>query len=1246
MRKLTTLLTLLLLCVVGAQAATTYTVSVGPSNGEFYRADGSQSPTRWAARFVSNGEPQVTISTTANKFTVARTGFSTYDDANPLTWTISVQDGYAITGYKIVGTATVGTGTATDVTGTLTPSEGGSAATFTTTSGSLEVSGLSTQSTTFTSQRGTSDDVNISFTTYEVYVESTQPTLTYKVMWDGAQVASAEANRVAGAASLPASLQRAFCTYTYNPETITDATEEVIVTATWNGPVAIAPNFAEASWYYIRSNAKGTYLTYEADATDNVAVNVTENDKAEKLWWAFAGNPYDGFTIYNKTAGSDKILGSPYGAENGSYRKASHCSMAAPGTRVSEKFYFNEAEGNFCIADASGFELNVRSDDSYIAYYSAYATTAAPANVLVAELAYQFYPAVGIEVNTTNFDYYGSNGSLGNWAATLVSKNAPEIRVVVTDNAGRLAGNVQADAAQSATNFVFYSGQNAPSTYTISCPSGYELLSYTLTHNSASDKTVTPTEGIGTIDKQDDGTTVTINVTDINATEASFSYSGTNNGLVGTLTIRYHRVSLPAYVTYIVNDEGGNEVARYADIEVEDGAEIAELPAAYRKAFMTYTYDAPVTATYGTPVIFTATEAGYDLPFKVSTEGNEVWYILKAGSYYSYVGGKGTSYSGRDTSYYYAFFGNPETGFTIKNGNGQFINHNTTAWSSPITMSDEGATFMIEEAEGGFRMRTNHATEPSRILYLGYYNGYGPFTVWTDLKSANDGILHAIPVGITNLESLSNNKCYTLTAERGSLGANASGTALATTFTGAISEAGKFAIINFDDQYYLWSVDAGKFVVGNAELSDEPGEALSFEGNAPFLARLGGYTLNMNSQGVSVSTTYNTPDQGNMYAIEEAGDFDPANVLGKLLEGRLVALYTALSACTFGDGLGEYSTPNITESDRAQTISQVAPVIENKILSAYQAAYDALRTIEDDMVLNMPDGKFFTIYNEARGAYMGTAASGKHPNASSVDAAGIYYVTADGTNVVSYDQGMYLTTGSAGAPCGMTAGEFTISDAGSGKYYFNGGGYLVIWTSASDRLSNPNEFAVMTVEEVTSLPVEVTSAGWATLNLPVAVEVPEGVTAYVGKIEGEMLNFSEVGGVLPANTPVILEAAAGTYDFAITDAEGTVEAGYDALVGTIAAQTCEAEEYYTLQMRDGEAGMYPYSGTTLKGFKAYMSTATAAGVRGFSFGGVQTGLSGVETSGASRAAIYDLQGRRVQQGRKGVYVVNGKKVLF
>ncbi|MBR1733319.1 MAG: hypothetical protein IJ729_06250, partial [Alloprevotella sp.] len=780
----------------------------------------------------------------------------------------------------------------------------------------------------------------------------------------------------------------------------------------------------------------------------------------------------------------------------------------------------------------------------------------------------------------------------------------------------------------------------------------------TLTHNLASDKTVTPTEGVGTIDKQDDGTTVTINVTDINATEASFVYSGTNDGLVGTLTIRYHRVALPAYVTYIVNDEGGNEVARYTDIEVEDGAEISELPAEYRKTFMTYTYGAPVTAVYGTPVTFTATEAGYNLPFTVSTEGNETWYILKAGNYYSYVGNKSTSYSGRNTNYYYAFFGSPETGFTIKNGNGKFINHNTTAWSSPITMSDEGAVFMIEEAEGGFRMRTDHATEPSRILYLGYYSGYTPFTVWTDLKSANDGILHAIPVGITNLESLSNNKKYTLTTERGTLGTDNG--ALASTIKGFAAR--EFAIINFSGSYYLYSVSDQKFVDASGNLTEDPTTTASFTGNAPFLGKLGSNGINISSgydPGVIVNS-WTTADAGNMYAIEEVGDFDPTAALAKLQTVVYNSLITELEGVNYGTALGQYGLTG----EYAGYETQMATILDGLKTQGYTAENMAIvQGLGDATALNMPANGSFIRVVSAEGKYLSSAehSSGRIIQQDNADNYTIYYFK-DG-KLLNYGAGIYgngRDRGSVGAD-GLSNYTFQESELhpGAGLYIlrFNPDGgnlrYLYCWPTSqanyprTDQNSSDAEPCQLTLEAVTELPVTISAAGWATLNLPVATEIPEGVTAYVGKIEGEMLNFSEVSGVIPANTPVILEAAADTYDFAITDEEGTVEAGYDALIGTIAAQTCAAEEYYTLQDNaESGIGMYPYSGTTLTGFKAYMSAATAAGVRGFSFGGAQTGIGGVEAAGESRATIYDLQGRRVQQSRKGVYVVNGKKVMF
>ena len=50
-------------------------------------------------------------------------------------------------------------------------------------------------------------------------------------------------------------------------------------------------------------------------------------------------------------------------------------------------------------------------------------------------------------------------------------------------------------------------------------------------------------------------------------------------------------------------------------------------------------------------------------------------------------------------------------------------------------------------------------------------------------------------------------------------------------------------------------------------------------------------------------------------------------------------------------------------------------------------------------------------------------------------------------------------------------------------------------------------------------------------------------------------------------------------------------------------------------------------------------------VRGFAFKGTTTGVESVESSNNAPQAIYDLTGRRVSKAEKGIYIINGKKVI-
>ena len=98
------------------------------------------------------------------------------------------------------------------------------------------------------------------------------------------------------------------------------------------------------------------------------------------------------------------------------------------------------------------------------------------------------------------------------------------------------------------------------------------------------------------------------------------------------------------------------------------------------------------------------------------------------------------------------------------------------------------------------------------------------------------------------------------------------------------------------------------------------------------------------------------------------------------------------------------------------------------------------------------------------------------------------------------------------------------------------------------------------------------------------------------------------------------------------------------LVGTAVDLTVDGSQY-ALAQKEGVTGFYKaQAGTVIAAGKAYI-VGGAAGVKGFglSLPG-ETGIQGVEEA-TEAGEIYDLAGRRVEKAQKGVYIINGKKVL-
>ena len=199
----------------------------------------------------------------------------------------------------------------------------------------------------------------------------------------------------------------------------------------------------------------------------------------------------------------------------------------------------------------------------------------------------------------------------------------------------------------------------------------------------------------------------------------------------------------------------------------------------------------------------------------------------------------------------------------------------------------------------------------------------------------------------------------------------------------------------------------------------------------------------------------------------------------------------------------------------------------------------------------------------------------------------------------------------------------------------------------------------------------ITSAGYATLYLDYAAEIPEGVEVYTAKaVEGDRLKMELVeGGVIPANTGVLVKLVNGTgalvgFNYTETEAPAIADNLFSGSATTKYVSVPSNKTAFVLSSVDGNVGMYLAKltdGSFLNNAnKAYLLLAnnklglsdeeldTSVGgaqlsLR-FDFGDT-TGVDEVQTETGVNNAIYDMYGRKVNTiTTPGLYIVNGKKV--
>ena len=252
--------------------------------------------------------------------------------------------------------------------------------------------------------------------------------------------------------------------------------------------------------------------------------------------------------------------------------------------------------------------------------------------------------------------------------------------------------------------------------------------------------------------------------------------------------------------------------------------------------------------------------------------------------------------------------------------------------------------------------------------------------------------------------------------------------------------------------------------------------------------------------------------------------------------------------------------------------------------------------------------------------------------------------------------------------------SWTASDYASCYLVIDANDQVVGITETNEfEISQSGQYRVQAINEYGSLggittPIEavydkpytltVTDVKAATLVLPYTATIPSGVKAYtLTYTSGDKAMATEVTtATLSANTPVLINAEAGSYEFAVssTTTESVAKPAYGALTGVYQPTFVPVNSYVLQNGTDGLAFYKVESANliTTPSYRAYLTPGQETAARFVSIvfdEGNTTGIANVDVNADENidadAPMYNLAGQRVGKNYKGIVVVNGKKMI-
>ena len=187
---------------------------------------------------------------------------------------------------------------------------------------------------------------------------------------------------------------------------------------------------------------------------------------------------------------------------------------------------------------------------------------------------------------------------------------------------------------------------------------------------------------------------------------------------------------------------------------------------------------------------------------------------------------------------------------------------------------------------------------------------------------------------------------------------------------------------------------------------------------------------------------------------------------------------------------------------------------------------------------------------------------------------------------------------------------------------------------------------------VLTLPAKDGTSYYATFSSDKAVEFVDA-TVYAVNVVNGVLQLNEVTSKqVPKGTGVLLKSEKETAPYFYIDEAAAIENNLLKPASLAMSGISGSYTFYKLAYDDyvAKTGLGFYWGAdkggvfNVKAGTAYLAVPNAVSVKGFLLDGTPTAIEGVEAEN-NTDVIYNLSGQRVQKAQRGLYIVNGKKLM-